>query len=160
MTDDRKILSKFWEALGDSPTVMLGIPSQNAHSEPMTAFFDSSVPNTLWFYTRRDNRAAQGLGKGPAMIQFAGKGHDIFACLRGDLAIEADKNRIDQFWSQHVAAWFDQGRDDPNMIMLRFDPTDAELWEADMSVLGKLKMVFGGTIDREEMKDNHAEVAL
>lgn len=160
MTDDRKLLSEFWDTLDDSPFVMLGIPSQNAHSEPMTAFFDSDNPGSIWFFTGRDNRAVQGLVKDSAMIQFAGKGHDFFACVRGDLLIEPDKSRIDQFWSNSVAAWFEGGRDDPNLVMLRFDPRDAEMWKADLSITGKLKMVFGGTIDREEARENHAEVAL
>ncbi len=161
MTDKLEILSEFWEKLDDSPFVMLGIPAQAAHSMPMNAVFDDDIPNTLFFYTSRDNRAFQALPEqNRAMVQFVSKGHDFFACLSGTLSATTDRDLIDKFWSNSVEAWYQNGKEDPDLVMLRMDLDDAEMWQADMGVVGIFKLLTGGTIDQKKMEDNHLETTM
>ena len=35
---------------------------------------------------------------------------------------------IDQYWSPFVAAWFPEGKDDPDLIMMKMDASDARIW--------------------------------
>ena len=42
------------------------------------------------------------------------------------------------------------GRDDPALTLIRLDISSAEVWETDMSLGGKLKMLFGGDIKGSE----------
>lgn len=153
MSDIRK---QMWQALASSPFLMIERTGSGEHAEPMTAQLDPDADGEFWFYTRRDNRLAQG---GRAMAQFSSKGHDLFACISGTLSEETDPAVIDRYWSGGVEAWFEGGRNDPNMLMLRFDLDDAEIWEADMTVRGLFKMLTGGKIERGEA-GRHAEVAL
>lgn len=156
MTDAAEVRKHMWKAMADSPFVMLRLDDSGQHAEPMTAQLDKEADSEFWFYCGRDNRVAKG---GPAMAQFVAKGHDLFACIKGTLSEETDPAIIDRYWSKQVEAWFDGGRQDPNLMMLRFDLDDAEVWEADLSLAGKFKMLTGQTIRREEA-GSHAEVAL
>lgn len=151
---DQHLANRFLSDLKSSPFVMLGLSGDGQHSEPMTAQIDADQPNTLFFFAGRDNRAAAG---GKAMAQFVSKGHDFFACLAGQITADNDRAQIDKLWSKPVEAWFPGGKDDPNLTLLRFDIDDAELWEADMSLGGKVKMLFGGTIKPSE-EGSHAVV--
>lgn len=162
MTDRCDIIADFWKTLDASPFVMLGIPAQGTHNIPMTAQFGDDYPNTLFFYTTKDNRLAEGLGEGgtEAMMQFASKGHDFFACLRGHLTPINDADIRDKFWSSGEEAWFEGGKTDRNLQMLKFKLMDAEMWEADMDLKGRFKMVFGGTIDKDDLKSAHIETAM
>lgn len=155
MADDtpQEIAAKFLDKLKSSPFVMIGL-NDGQHSEPMTAQIDDDQPNTLFFFAGRDNRIAQG---GQAMAQFVGKGHDFFACLSGHVAVDNDRAQIDKLWNNHVEAWFPQGKSDPNLTLLRFDINSAELWETDISLSGRVKMLFGGTI-RSDESSSHAVV--
>ncbi|MGF1549330.1 MAG: pyridoxamine 5'-phosphate oxidase family protein [Sphingomonadaceae bacterium] len=160
MTDRCEIVEDFWEQLDKSPNIMIGIPGRDAHSEPMHVFFDKEITNCLFIYTSRGNRLLEGMATDPvAMAQFVGKGHDFFACLRGRLGEVTDNGLIDRFWSNAVEAWFDKGRHDPDLVMLRFDIESAEFWEADMGIKGMFKMLTGQTIEREEA-GAHAEMAM
>ncbi|MDE0879216.1 MAG: pyridoxamine 5'-phosphate oxidase family protein [Sphingomonas bacterium] len=150
----QEVAEKFLDKLKDSPFVMIGLTDSNDHSEPMTAQIDDDQPNTLFFFAGDDNRLASG---GDAMAQFAAKGHDFFACLNGVVSTDNDRAQIDKLWNNHVEAWFPKGKDDPNLTLLRFDIESAELWETDISLAGRLKMLFGGTIQAKDMPD-HAEV--
>lgn len=161
MTNANKIIAEFWEKLDDSPFVMLGLPEQNAHSMPMSAVFDDDIPNTLFFYTSTDNRAVQALPQtSKAMVQYASKGHDFFACLSGRLSTTNDRDLIDKFWSNPVEAWYENGKDDPKLVMLRMDLEDAEMWEAGADFIGMFKMLTGSTIDQEKQEDKHLETKM
>lgn len=149
----QEVAAKFLDKLKSSPFVMIGL-MDGEHAEPMTAQIDDDQPNTLFFFSGRDNRIAKG---GDAMAQFVGKGHDFFACLAGSVSRHDDPAQIDKLWNNQVEAWFPGGKQDPNLTLLRFDIDSAELWETDISLGGKLKMLFGGTIRGDEA-GSHAVV--
>jgi len=154
MTDD--IRREMWKAMADSPYLMVGLQNSDEHHQPMTAQLDEQAHGQFWFYTNRQNTLAPG---GPAMAQFAAKGHDLFACIRGRLVEETDPAVIDRYWSKQVAAWYDQGRDDPDLMMLRFELDDAEIWEADASITGLFRLMTGHRVKGEDLGD-HAKVTL
>ena len=156
MTDVREIREAMWDAMAKSPFVMVRLIGSDHHAEPLTAQLDEDVTGKFWFYVKKSNRVAEG---GPAMAQFVAKGHDLFACIRGTLTPESDPAVIDRYWSNQVEAWFDGGREDPELRMLRFELDDAEIWQADMSVPGLFKMLTGQKIHGEE-EGKHAETAL
>ena len=149
----QEVANTFIEKLKASPFVMIGL-DDGQHSEPMTAQIDDDQPNTLFFFAGRDNRLAKG---GAAMAQFVAKGHDFFGCLAGIVTPSNDRAEIDKLWNNQVEAWFPNGKDDPNLTLLRFDIDSAELWETDISLGGRLKMLFGGTITADE-SSSHAVV--
>jgi general stress protein 26 len=144
----KELVEEFWQAFEDSPFIMMRLDSAGGHAEPMTAQLDKEARHTIWFFAARGNRIATG---GPAMGQFAAKGHDLFACLAGTLVEETDPARIDKHWSKEVEAWFPEGRNDPNVMMLRFEIDDAEVWTVDASLFGTFKMLTGSAIRTSEM---------
>jgi general stress protein 26 len=144
---DAQIRQDMWKAMAASPFVMLGLVEDSQHFEPMYAALDPDADGEFWFYTKKDNRVAKG---GPATAQFVSKGHDLYASIRGKLVEETDPAVIDRYWTKQVEAWYEQGRQDPSLKMLRFELDDAEIWETDHSLTGKFKMLTGNTIyDRE-----------
>lgn len=147
---------EFWEKLDDSPFVMVSLQDEDAHAAPMTAILDKGADHQFWFYTTRDNRLASG---GAAMVHFASKGHDLFACVSGTLVGETDPEIIKRYWNNAVEAWYEGGRDDPNLLMLRFELGDAEIWEADPGIKGSFKLLTGMTMKPGDAGE-HVRTAL
>ena len=145
------VAATFLAKLKESPFIMLGL-MDGQHSEPMNVKLDDDQPNALFVFSGHDNRIAAG---GDAMAQFVGKGHDFFACLAGVVSEETDRATFDKLWDNRVEAWFPNGKADARLN--RFDVTSAELWETDVSLSGRLKMLFGGTIKPAE-SSSHAKV--
>ena len=114
----------------------------------------------IWFFTARDNAIVQNLGKGNrAIATFASKGHDLFATLHGTVRLDNDRAVIDRLWNRFVAAWFEGGKDDPKLALLRLDAERAEIWADASSMVAGIKMLLG--VDpKEEYKDKVAKVAL
>ena len=154
MSDDIK--QQFWKALADSPYVMVGATGEREHHIPMNAQLDKDAHGAFWFFTATDNRLAAG---GPAMAQFAAKGHELFACISGTLVSESDRTVLDKLWSNSIAAWYEGGKDDPKLVLLRFDLDDAEIWTADPGIKGMFKLATGLTMKDGDL-GKHTEVAL
>lgn len=153
MSDAQKLKEHLWKKMTEGPFVMIGL--EGSHAEPLTVQLDKDQVDTLLFFVGRDNRLVPG---GKAMAQFVSKGQDFFACLSGTVSVDNNPALIDKLWSSTVEAWFPGGRNDPNLTLIRFDIDEAELWESDVSLSGRLKMIFGGKIKPSE-EGSHAKVA-
>lgn len=160
MTDTKTradhLKSQFWTALAASPYLFLQLDSDPSSAVPMTAALDQDADGAIWFFTGRDHAFAVG---GPATAIFAGKGHDLFARFTGMLSEEPSRDRLEEEWSTFVEAYFPGGKDDPNLLMLRMDLGDAEIWNADVSLGTMIKMALGRDV-RADTRDDHVETAL
>ncbi|WP_206239961.1 pyridoxamine 5'-phosphate oxidase family protein [Novosphingobium terrae] len=155
MADTYTLKEHLWKKLENGPFTMVGLSDGNSHFEPLTAQLDKDQVDTIWFFIGKNNRLAKG---GPAAVNFVSKGQDFFASLSGHATVDNNPAMIDKLWSNQVEAWFPGGKADPNLALLRFDIAEAELWEADVSLIGQLKMLFGGTIGPDEA-GSHAVVS-
>ena len=151
-----ELKTKFWKAFADSPFVFLERKEQPGDAVVMTAQLDKDADSEIWFFTKRDHHLAR---MGPAFCTFAGKGHEMFARFEGTLTEETSRERLEKQWSQIVEAWFPEGKDDPNLIMLRMDLGDAEIWDSDLGLYNNVKMLLGGDV-REEAAEHHTETSL
>ena len=90
---------------------------------------------------------------------FSSKGHDLFATVHGSLQLDNDRRNIDRLWNRFVAAWFEGGKDDPKLALLRLDAERAEIWLDGSSLVAGIKLLLG--VDpKESYKDQVAKVTL
>ncbi|MDB5525290.1 MAG: ral stress protein [Rhizobium sp.] len=160
MPSQHEIETKFWDALKSDMTVMLGLTgSVDVFPHPMTAQLEASK-GPIWFFSATDNDMVKTLhSMQPALFTFASKGHDLFATVQGKLVVDNDRAVIDRLWNKYVAAWFEKGKDDPKLALLRFDPGHAEIWLDEKSLFAGIKVLFG--VDpKKGYKDKIAEVDL
>jgi general stress protein 26 len=160
MADAGELTTKFWKALRSDMTVMLGLDgARGGPLVPMTAQGEGQH-GPIWFFTAKDNSLVQNLGSGsPAFATFASKGHDLFATIHGELSIDNNRAVIDQLWNRFVAAWYEGGKDDPKLTLLRFDAQRAEIWSDASSLVAGIKILVGMD-PKEEFKDKVAKVSL
>jgi general stress protein 26 len=157
-----EIEAKFWDALKSDRTLMLGLHgAEEGHTRPMTAQFEGERGGPIWFFTSTDNHMVSKLGRtrARAIANFASKGHEVFAAIHGDLRVDTDREVVDRLWNRYVAAWYEGGKDDPKLALLRLDPDRAELWLDGSSLMAGIKLALG--IDpKSAYRDNVAEVDL
>jgi general stress protein 26 len=164
MAKDHEIEKRFWKELDDSPFMMLGIEgARDGATQPMTANFrdEDREAGRLWFFTANDHDLARALGKSDrAIAAYAAKGHDLFASLRGTLVADNDRATVDRLWNAVVAQWY-EGKDDPKLLLLRFEVDDAKIWLSDVE--GFLKPALNKLLGRKPesgMEEKVAEVRL
>ena len=152
--------TKFWTALKADMTMMLGLVGvEEGHTRPMTAQLRGPT-GPIWFFTSRENSIVQNLRPDSrAIATFAAKDHDLFAAVHGSLSLDRDPDVVDDLWNTFIAAWYEGGKDDPDLALLRFDADRAEIWENENGLFAGLKMLFGRD-PKADYKDKVADVRL
>jgi len=157
---NHELETNFWMALKSDMVMMLGlIGVEESHTRPMTAQLRGSE-GPIFFFIARDNTLVQNLRTDSRAIgTFVSKDHDLFASIHGRLSLHNDPDVIDELWNPSVAAWFEGGKDDPELALLRFEPDRAEIWENENGLFAGLKMLFGHD-PKQDARDHVAKVNL
>jgi general stress protein 26 len=160
MSTPQELQTKFWSALKSDRTVMLGLAGvDDGHTRPMTAQVEGDR-GPIWFFTTKEAAIASDLGNGRrAIAAFASKGHNLFATVHGSLTVDNSREVIDRLWNAHVATWYNGGKDDPALTLLRLDAEKAEIWLDGSNLIAGIRMLLGGD-PKQTYKENVAVVHL
>lgn len=167
---ETRLRKKFFTALDDSPFVMLGLEGvEDSRTRPMTAQVDRQDRDKedggpIYFFASKTDGVGEDIGQGArAVATFAGKDHKVFAHIHGNLVPSNDREVIERLWNPFIASWYKDGKDDPDLLLLRFDTEKADVWEADTGSTLKaaaLKALFDIDPGKEHQSDHQATVAL
>lgn len=137
------LTDKFWHALDSSRTAMLAtLGATSAPARPMTAQTDEDIEDgSLYFFASRDEGVGQEVlaGAQTASFTFQSKDNDILASAVGPIAAVNDRAMIEKLWSPMAATYYENGKDDANLLLLRFTPPEFEIWRS--STTGFLKAI-------------------
>jgi general stress protein 26 len=160
MARERELEEKFWKALKNDRTLMIGLVESDDDPQPMTAQLDGDKESgPIYIFTSSDTDLARHLEQaGEATAQFASKGHDLFAALRGRLSLYNDRETIDRLWNPFVAAWF-EGKSDPKLRLLRYDVERAHIWLNENSLFAGVKLLLGAD-PKKDYADKTADVRM
>lgn len=158
MPTPQELEKRFWKALSSDMTVFIGC--EGAPPRPMTAQHEDDG-GPIWFFGSKDSELGETLALGPkdGQMTFASKGHDLWASASGPLTAVHDRAIIDRLWNPHVAAWYEDGKDDPKLLLVRYDAQDAHIWEDGSSLVAGIKTLFGSD-PKDDYKDKTAQVRL
>jgi general stress protein 26 len=155
-TAESEMKHEFWTRMSASPFVMLELDDAPHSVAPMTAQLDKDAHSAIWFFTSRAGSFAR---MGAATATFVAKDHALFARFAGRLVEEKSRAVLDKFWTEPVAAWFPEGKNSPQVLLLRMDLGEASIWDAKMGVLAVTRMLLGMNV-RDEMKGHQANTSL
>ena len=92
-------------------------------------WFISSGESNKNFEIKEDNRV---------QLFFAGSAYEYLS-IYGNAYIYKDKEKIEELWTPIAKAWFEEGKDDPSITVIRVAPSDAYYWDTEN---GKLVSFF------------------
>jgi len=144
--------TQLWEHLKGAKFVMLGSPEPNEHMQPMAPQIDDEG-GAIWFYANTSSDIVKAVNARPGDVHMCVTENDYQACLRGSIQEEKNDATIEKYWSSVVAAWFEGGRSDPDLTMLKFQPKDAAIWAS-----SKNPITFAWEIAKANMKDRTPDV--
>jgi general stress protein 26 len=160
--DTAKLREALFDALKDDRAGMLGLSGTGEHMQPMTHFTDREA-GCLWFITSRQTDLAHHLAIGPREAHFTARTGNgkIYACMSGHLTRAEDPEKLEELWSPMASMWFDGGKDDPDVLLLRMDLQEAAVWVNDAGALRfGIEMVRGATSEHDPEVGEHGVVDL
>lgn len=141
-------IAQLWSQLDENSTGMLWVTGSGQHPQPMTLFPDNKS-GVIWIVSSSDTDLVQAInGKSEAACTLQSKNGDYHASLIGDIETTQNDEKLDQLWSFGVAAWFEHGREDPKVTLLKYTPREAAVWETEGS-----SIKVGLKLMRTAMKD-------
>ena len=88
-------------------------------------------------------------------VSYASPDTNTYVSVSGTAAIVKDKAKIDEYWNDILKAWFPEGKDSPDLVLLKVAVEQAEYWDAPSSTIVQLAgfvkaMVTGESADGGE----------
>lgn len=156
-TTTAEAVDTVWDMMEDIRTCML-VTKQGAtlRGRPMHAF-PARDEGCIWFLTDRRGHVDDELVRDPqGALTFANESRKDFLSVSGECEVLDDRAKVDELWNDAARAYWPDGKDDPNIRVLRFLPSDAEYWDGTASsILITLKMVAARiTGTRADLGDN------
>jgi general stress protein 26 len=157
MTNNKKeAIEKLNELMKDIKTAMLTtIDGGVLRSRPMaTQEIDDDA--TLWFLTGATTHKDEEIKKDSRVnVSYAAPDDNTYVSVSGTGETYHDQAKIDELWNPFYKAWFPEGKEDPNIRVLKVRIEQAEYWDSPSStfvqVAGFLKaMVTGKQADGGE----------
>ena len=98
-------------------------------SRPMAAQ-DAEFDGTLWFFTQAGSAKMSEIRQYPQVnASYASPEDHRYVSLSGRASVVQDPDKMRELWSPAHRAWFPQGLDDPELVLLRVDVDKAEYWD-------------------------------
>lgn len=119
---------QLWAQLEKTRICMLWVRDSAQHPQPMTMFADAET-GAIWFITSSDTDLAADIGHGAeAAMTVVSPNQDFHASLRGSLVQYDSAEKLDEVWNLATSAWFEEGREDPKVMLLKMSPAEASVW--------------------------------
>jgi len=134
---DHEGAKKLYELIQDVKICMMTTvePDGSLHSRPMYNQ-DADEAGDLWFFTRLQSPKVSEISKdGQVNLGFSNPGKQDYVSVSGRAVIVRDRAKIEEKWSEPLKAWFPDGKDDPNIALIRVHPERGEYWDSPSSTL-------------------------
>ena len=106
----------------------IGVGDQGRlHSHPMTPQ-EVTDAGQVWFFIDHTSEQAANVNA-EKRVNLAFSDGSTWLSVAGHGTVVHDRAKTDELWNSMVEAWFPEGKDSPNLALLRFDPDSAEFWD-------------------------------
>jgi general stress protein 26 len=98
-------------------------------SRPL-AIQEREFDGDLYFFTMAPSAKTEQVAA-DSQVNVSLQSGDDYLSIAGTASVTRDQALIDELWNAHAAAWFEQGREDPSVALLKVHAESAEYWTMD-----------------------------
>ena len=103
-------------------------PDGTLISRPM-AMQEVEFDGDLWFFAQRSSRKVAHLTAN-SQVNVSTSGSSSWVSLTGHATVVDDLATKKELWNTVVEAWFPDGPEDPDVVLLRVEAASAEYWDS------------------------------
>lgn len=131
-------IAKVAELMNDSRLCMFTTEGRDGHllSRPM-ALQETEFDGDLWFFARNDSRKVADV-RADSSVNIAFQSGTAWVSLSGSAEVVLDESKKKELWSQGVAAWFENGPESDDVVLIKVHAEGAEYWSAPGSKVSTL----------------------
>lgn len=152
-------LDKLRDKIKDIRIAMLTTQEQDGdfHTRPM-ATHDMDPDGTMWFFTYDNSHKVDEIRQNQRVsVAFSDPGSEVYVSTTGTADVVKDQSKINELWSDFLKTWFPNGKDDPNIALLKINIHAGEFWDRPGGKMVKLFEMAKGAITGDSDKTGRNE---
>jgi general stress protein 26 len=129
MTASADEIAQVADLISDARTALVTTVGTDGRlvSRPL-AVLDRPFDGDLWFLTPDPSPKTEEVRVND-QVNVAMQVGDDFLSIAGTASVSRDRDMIDELWNPYAEAWFEGGKDDPSVALLRVHADSAEYWK-------------------------------
>ena len=130
-------------------TMMTTRNDQNhLHSCPMNTTETSIGAKEIWFIGHKPSETVDNIKKNPEVnLAYVTQESDKYLSISGTAELVEDEEKLNELWSVMYNAYFEQGKDDPKVQLIKVVPHGAEYWANGNAITSAVKMAAAALTD-------------
>lgn len=120
-------------------------------TRPMTTQEVDDEGNFWFFSPRSSHKNSEVRSDARVQLLFANTSQSEYLTVYGRASIVEDKKKISDLWSPMAKAWFEQGKDDPDLSLIKVTPESAYYWEPKHNKMVTLFKMAGAAVTGKGM---------
>jgi len=121
------------------------------HAVPMSRQEIDEEGNIWYLFSSESETHAHLMHDPKVTITFAHVGNYQFLSVNGKAEVSRDQHRIEKYWNKFVEVWFDKGKQDPRIRVMKVTPEEAHYWDNKTNKLMTLLKVASSAITGQKM---------
>lgn len=115
-------------------------------SRPMSTQ-DVDDDGNIWFISKNESHKNEDIiNDSRVQLFYSNKSSSEYLSIYGNAEVLTDRDRIEELWSPIAKTWFNEGKDDPTLTLIRVVPSDAYYWDTKQNKLISLVKIAYGAI--------------
>lgn len=125
------------------------------HACPMNTTETSIGAKEIWFIGHSPSETVDNIKKNPEVnLAYVTQDDEKYLSITGTAELVDDKEKLDELWSVMYNAYFEQGKEDPKVQLIKVVPHGAEYWANGNAISSAVKMAAAA------LSDNAVEKSL
>lgn len=162
--EQKEDVSKLVELIKDVRTCMLITIerlSDKRNGRPMSI---SHIEDngTIWFFAKTSSQKIEEIEQNKQVsLSITSESKNIYLMIHGKAELSYDKLKMKELWNPIMKAWFPEGLDDPDMILIKVTPSEARYWDSSASkMVVMINMVIALATGKEYSEGEYGKIDL
>ncbi|MFD2599834.1 pyridoxamine 5'-phosphate oxidase family protein [Sphingobacterium corticis] len=129
---NQEAIDKLKELIDKIDIGMLGTypaTSDFIHAVPMSRQEVDDEGNVWYLFSSESDTHTHLKANDQVSLLYSDISSHSFLSVNGHAEISRDQARIDKYWNKMIEGWFDKGKEDPNIRVLKVVPSEAHYWD-------------------------------
>ena len=130
-------------------------------SRPMSAIKVCDQGN-IWFFSEKDSDKNKAIANDKnVQLFFSHPAKGSYLVVNGEAEIIFDKTKIEELWTPVAKIWFKEGKEDPNISIIKVTPTTAYYWDTNGNrMINFIKMVASVVTGKNLLNGEEGTITL
>ena len=108
----------------------------------------------IWFFSgKSSNKDSEINTNNKVQLLYGDPGKSNYLSVVGEAFIVEDQKKIDELYTPYVKAWFQGGKDDPDISLIKVVPSDAYYWDTKHGKVVSFIKIMASIVSGKTMDD-------